>query len=103
MRHRVGDPPIHDVLQPSPPTPKIPGIPSPFVIKTPAGSRATKKEIKSMSHPLTSLSALTPLPKDYRKEASERGTIPPVSTGRRQRLWTIRLGSFTYLRLMGCC
>jgi len=59
--------------------------------------------MKSMLHPLASLSALTPLSKETREEASGRGMIPPVSTGRRQRLWTARPGSFTYLRQMGCC
>jgi len=45
---RVGDPPTRDTLRPSPPTPKIPEIPSPFITRTPAGSNATKKKIKKL-------------------------------------------------------
>ncbi|KAF9648297.1 kinase-like protein [Thelephora ganbajun] len=42
-KRRVGDAPIQSVLRPSPQTP---GTPSPFITKTPAGSRATKKRNK---------------------------------------------------------
>jgi len=42
---RVSDAPIQPALQPSQP-PKIPETPSPFITKTSAGSRATKKERK---------------------------------------------------------
>jgi len=47
-RRRVGDASVQQALQPSPQTPNILETPSPFITKTPAGSRATEKERKKL-------------------------------------------------------
>ena len=59
QRRQVSDTPIEQVLQHSPPTPMAPNAPSPFVVKTPADLRVTKRKRRSIVHLLALFLALT--------------------------------------------
>ena len=102
-RRQPGDPPVQDALKPSPPPPKVLKASSPFITKTPSGSKATEKEKKSMSPLLILLLALTLLSKENSKETSGHGTISRVPTEWKQHSWNTRLGSCSYPRPTASC
>ena len=99
-RRRISNAPIPEALQLPPPPREAPATPSPFVVRTPAGSKAGEKERKSTHNPLVILSILITSLKGYGRRVSERGTIQPVVTDRKLPSWATRTGSSTCPPLM---
>ena len=100
LHSRVSNVLTPEALQPPPPPRKVSATLSPFIVRTPAGSKAGEKEKQSTHNPLVTPSILMVSSKDYGLRASERGTIQPVFTGRKLVSRATGTGSSTCPRLM---